>query len=385
MKNRKNLAIILILAMVLAILPACSKKPANQEGKTDQGQTEEKNEDKKDESNEANEEAKDDIKVDELKFALRDEPYKLYTLKDGKKYIRLDEFSEFLAPSMHRFAIKANDKNKRVAMREGEYNHNRKSVSKLNLDEVQFDKYELRLDKAKKEYEIGFLKGFYFVEIHDAMDFFAFLIEGDNHDEIVFKMPDHKQESVSNNRDYDWYEDQAHTGEYSDGNCGPTSMSMVLKWLDPNSASTGESCRSDVPNDGQWWNTDIVENYFDNHKVHYDSVFYRFPENITDEIDKGNIVYVCAIMREIKKNGSPESSNIGRFYDFDGGHFFLIKGYKLIKGELYYEVYDPNGWDKVYPDTNEPMGKDRLYAAREVDLAIKNWYMTVYSIYPAGK
>ena len=140
-----------------------------------------------------------------------------------------------------------------------------------------------------------------------------------------------------------------------------------------------------MPNDGQWWSTNIVEDYFKAHDIHYDDVFYKYPELITDEIDKGNIVYVCAIMKEIKENTKPESNKFGRFYGFDGGHFFLIKGYKVIDGELYFEVYDPNGWDKYYPDTNEPMGKDRLYAAREVDQAIKNWYMTVFSVYPAGK
>ena len=385
MKNTKKLLI--ILALALSLMTACSKKPAEktEEGKApvEDAETTENTEEEKEE--EPVEEAKPTIEADELKFAMRDSTYKLYSFDDGNKYIRLDEFSEFLAPSIHRFSIKANDKNKRIAMKEGEFNHNKKSVSSLDLSQVQFDEYELRLDKQSMNYKVGFLKGFYFLEVNDAMEFFDFKLEGDGKDEVVFAVPDKKQMEAANNRDYDWYEDQAHTGEYNEGNCGPTSMGMVLKWLDPNSTANGESCRNEVPNDGQWWSTNIVEDYFKAHDIHYDDVFYKYPELITDEIDKGNIVYVCAIMREIKENTKPESNKFGRFYGFDGGHFFLIKGYKVINGELYFEVYDPNGWDKYYPDTNEPMGKDRLYAAREVDLAIKNWYMTVFSIYPAGK
>ncbi|MCI5674669.1 MAG: hypothetical protein PT956_00055 [Firmicutes bacterium] len=186
----------------------------------------------------------------------------------------------------------------------------------------------------------------------------------------------------SNNRPYEWYMDQKDTGEYSNGNCGPTAVAMVLKWLDPNSTATGLSCRNDVLNNGEWWSTDIIEEYFKNHGVKYDPVYYNSSKTITDEIDKGNIVLVCIKIGYISTNDNPASSRLGKHYEGDAGHFLLIKGYEMVDDKLYYEVYDPNSWGAKYPDTGEYMGKDRLYKAEEMENALNNWWMTVYSVYP---
>ena len=159
---------------------------------------------------------------------------------------------------------------------------------------------------------------------------------------------------------------------------------MILKWLDPNSAATGESLRDEIPNNGDWWTTNIFESYFESNKMSIDDTLYKSPETITDMINNGDIVLVCLKMGEISPNKQPNSSNIGRFYGFDGGHFLLIKGYKIVDGKLYYEVYDPNNWDMKY-DNGEPMGKDRLYAATEMDKAITTWWSGIYGIKPLGK
>ena len=175
-----------------------------------------------------------------------------------------------------------------------------------------------------------------------------------------------------------------HTGKYSDGNCGPTSMAMILKWLDPNSTATGESLRDEIPNDGDWWTTNIFDSYFESNNMNIEDALYKSPETITDLLNNGDIVLVCIKMGEISPNRNPNSSNIGRFYGFDGGHFLLIKGYRIVDGKLYYEVYDPNNWDMKY-DNGEPMGKDRLYLATEMDKAITTWWSGIYGIKPLGK
>lgn len=366
MNNLKKFAI--LLAFGASFMTACQKKPAQEPAQTEAPA----------ETPEAKEEPK--VDVSKIKIDMQNFDYPLQDLGDGGKYVELDSFSEYLRPSKHRFSIKANDKNKRISMKMGEYNMEHPDFG-FNLADIKEEEYELRLDKETTKAKIKTVGGVYWVKLEDAMKVFGFKLDGEN---IVFDDPDTKKTENANNRDYNWYEDQGHTGEYNEGNCGPTSMGMVLKWLDPNSQATGESCRNEVPNDGQWWNTNIVEDYFKAHNVKFDSIFYKYPELITDEIDKGNIVYVCAIMKEIEYNNEPAKSKFGRFYKFDGGHFFLIKGYKVIDGELYFEVYDPNNWDMKYEDGTE-MGIDRLYKASEVDQAIKNWYMTVYSIYPSGK
>lgn len=375
MNNLKKLIVLLAFAMTFT---AC-KKPADKAETQVESTEKTENTEQKSEAKET--ESKEEVTVSQIKSDFVDFAYPLQDLGDGNKYIELDSFSAYLEPTKHRFSIKANDKNKRITMKLGMFNTEHPNLG-FELKDVVEDVYELRLDDKSEKYTIKTVAGVYWVKIQDAMQLFDFSLDGEN---LVFANPDTKKMENANNRDYDWYEDQGHTGEYNEGNCGPTSMAMALKWIDPNSTKTGESCRSDVPNDGEWWNTNIVEDYFKANNVKFDSVFYKYPELITNEIDKGNIVYVCAIMKEVTYNPQPDSSKFGRFYKFDGGHFFLIKGYKVIDGVLYFEVYDPNTWDMKYSETGEPMGKDRLYAAQDVDKAIKNWYMTVYSIYPNAK
>lgn len=370
MRNFKKMIILLAFGMTFV---ACQKKPAeNLKPETTQTQ---KVETETKEEVEEKAEFPNSIKID-----LQDEAYELQSFEGEDKYIGLASFSEYLKPTKHRFSIKANDKNMRINMKSGMYNFD--EVKPVVEDASKEYEYELKLDNKSTKCNIRVVEDDYCVKLQDAMEVFGFKLDGEN---IIFDNPDTKRAENANDREYEWYEDQGHTGEYSDGNCGPTSMSMALKWIDQNSTKTGELCRNDVLNDGDWWNTNIVEDYFKANNVQFDSIFYKYPEIITDEIDKGNIVYVCAIMKEIEFNPEPDSSKFGRFYEFEGGHFFLVKGYKVIDGELYLEVYDPNNWDMKYSENGEPMGKDRLYKASEVDQAIKNWYMTVYSIYPQGK
>lgn len=185
---------------------------------------------------------------------------------------------------------------------------------------------------------------------------------------------------VSNDRPYYWYMDQANTGTYRDGNCGPTSAAMVMKWLNRYSAITGESAREEYPMDGGWWSTNTLEEFFTKYRVNYQNLYYSRPDVIKNAIDRGSIVVVCMEMGYIPRNYRPDSSNKDRFYDFAGGHFLIIKGYTIENDRLYFEVYDPNNWGMTYSSNGQEMGKDRLYYSYDVDRAIKNWWQTVYEI-----
>ncbi|MCI5674939.1 MAG: C39 family peptidase [Ezakiella sp.] len=373
--------IILFLLLAMLTFTACKKKidekPVENKEITTEVKTDEKSgEDKK--SDEEN--SKEEKELNSITLKTAGVSYDLIDV-DGEKYVELIDFSNFLDSSKGRFAYQANDKNKRIQLRVGEYNYE-EPTGEFDITKATFDEFELKNKDNKLKTKIAMDGGRYAVKLDDIAKAIGFSIEDGA---IVYDEPDTKQAEVSNNRDYDWYMDQAETGEYSDGNCGPTSMAMALKWRDPNSTATGESCRNEVLNDGKWWTTNIVESYLDSNNIAYNTQFYKNAETITNEIDDGNIVFVCITMEEIKENKEPDSSKIGRFYEFGGGHFLLIKGYKIIDGELYYEVYDPNSWGSVYSETGEPMGKDRLYKASEMEKAIKNWWMTVYGIKPLGK
>ncbi|MDO5717151.1 MAG: stalk domain-containing protein [Tissierellia bacterium] len=187
---------------------------------------------------------------------------------------------------------------------------------------------------------------------------------------------------VHNDVAYDWFMDQGNTGKYSDGNCGPTSVAMVMKWLDQTSEATGESVRNWEVNGGDWWNTDIIASYFDEKKVTYEVQAFTDEAQIQKALEEGKIALLCMEMKAVSTSKYPRKDRTERFYGFDGGHFLIVKGYEMIDGKLYFEVYDPNNWGMKYKDTKEPLGKDRLYLASEVAKGIKDWWGHIFIISP---
>ena len=53
-------------------------------------------------------------------------------------------------------------------------------------------------------------------------------------------------DEVSNDVDYEWYLDQFNTGEHSLLNCGPTSVTMAIKWFDQNFTGKPRGCTKRV-------------------------------------------------------------------------------------------------------------------------------------------
>ncbi len=181
---------------------------------------------------------------------------------------------------------------------------------------------------------------------------------------------------VSNNRPYEWYMDQGDTGEFAGINCGPTSTAMILKWLNRNSLVTGESLRNEIPANGNWWSTVIIQNYMNRNGIFYFTHRYN-QQTLVDAINAGRIALVCLNMSMIERNFNAES-NIGRFYDDVTGHFIVVKGYKYIQNELYFEVYDPFSMGAEYANGIRK-GQDRLYKATEFGRAVTNWWNTIYT------
>ncbi len=183
---------------------------------------------------------------------------------------------------------------------------------------------------------------------------------------------------VGNNKAYDWYIDQADTGEYSNNNCGPSSAVMALKWLDPEFPHTAEEARKQYPAYGGWWNTTIISRYFDAHDVAYNFVFLdgndleEAVRTLAGIIAEENIAILCIDMNYVSKAKSA-TTRVGRFYDYADGHFLVVKGYVKADEKIYFEVYDPNSWGRSYPN-GEPLGKDRYYLAEELIRAAVNWY-----------
>jgi hypothetical protein len=66
---------------------------------------------------------------------------------------------------------------------------------------------------------------------------------------------------VSNEVKYEWYIDQGNTGQFSGVNCGPTSVTMAIKWADESFTGTPETARAMYHPSGGWWYTDNIIGY----------------------------------------------------------------------------------------------------------------------------
>ncbi|GAB6106828.1 cysteine peptidase family C39 domain-containing protein [Fusibacter bizertensis] len=177
---------------------------------------------------------------------------------------------------------------------------------------------------------------------------------------------------VGNNRDYEWYIDQANTGLHSDANCGPSSVAMAALWANKDSSATPEAAREAFRPSGGWWYSDDINNALDLFAVDYEVTNLDTLYDLRAIIDSGSIAIVNNSMSYIPQNEN-ENEHVNRFYSFDSGHYFIVKGYLLVDDKTYFEVYDPNNWGAVYAD-EAPKGKDRYFEATALMDSIENWY-----------
>jgi len=179
----------------------------------------------------------------------------------------------------------------------------------------------------------------------------------------------------SNNVDYDWYFDQGNTGAFSFVNCGPSSVSMAIKWTDETFDRTPEDARNTFRPNGGWWNTNDITSYLDRFNVSNYTTFLYDIDIVKEEIDKGNIAILCLEMYYI----SPQKKNhwhVDKFYSAntkEWGHFIVVKGYKLVDNQILYEVYDPYNFDKTYSD-GQTKGVDRYYRGGDLNEATNKWW-----------
>lgn len=194
---------------------------------------------------------------------------------------------------------------------------------------------------------------------------------------------------VGNNRDYEWYVDQALTGEHRNNNCGPASVEMAMRWVREDFTGTAEEAREHFMPEGGWWYTDQVMDYF---KLHEQEISYLFFDtsdkdkginDLKESIESGNIVLLCLDMGYVSREFEWES-RINRFYSYDDGHFLIVKGYAEVDDKTYFEVYDPNNWNQTYEDGTQ-RGKDRYYEAEMLIDAVYEWWTIGYVIGEKGE
>lgn len=183
------------------------------------------------------------------------------------------------------------------------------------------------------------------------------------------------QKEKSNNVNYTWYLDQMNSGVHNLVNCGPSTVTMAIKWYNQQFTGTAEDARNTYRSEGGWWYTNDIINYLDKYSVPNYTIALSDINLVVNEIDKGNIVIICLDMHYLSES---ETSNwhLDKFYStgaYGWGHFFVVKGYKTVDSQLLFEIYDPYSFGRAYSD-NTLKGIDRFYRSTEIDASTNVWW-----------
>ena len=193
--------------------------------------------------------------------------------------------------------------------------------------------------------------------------------------------------SVENDRLYDWYCDQYGTGTYQYINCGPTSVAMAIWWSDPESTVTPLDARNTYRPEGGWWYTSDIVNYLNDNGI--TSEYFDYNNETTalkSKLDAGYNVILCLDMFYIRSESNSQH-RVDKFYntnDTGWGHFIVVKGYKIVDGNLFFEVFDPFSINKKYQDGTYK-GKNRYYRSSDLFTATQNWWAKMIVVHPKGK
>jgi hypothetical protein len=236
----------------------------------------------------------------------------------------------------------------------------------------------------------NFMQGFsYQVDAEDKKNtIFWKMSAANNPNTLPWGLGGFLKSTCSNNRAYEWYNDQANTGSYSSNNCGPASTTMAAKWSEPAFSKTPADARAAYSPAGGWWYTADIDKYLiDNNIPHYfttlSSTVSGTQQVIRTLLDEQLIVILCLDMYYIQPEMGTDR-RVDKFYTastIGWGHFIVVKGYKIVDNNFYFEVYDPYSFGKVYSD-NVLKGRNRYYRTNDIFNATSQWWNYAIVITP---
>ena len=198
------------------------------------------------------------------------------------------------------------------------------------------------------------------------------------------------QKSLSSNLNYEWYTDQGSSGTYAAFNCGPASVTMAIKWADPGFTKTAQDARQIYRSDGGWWYTSDIDNYLSANNIPHAIIplsgsAAETGNILTHQLDNLQIVILCIDMDKIRRS-TDSSYRVDKFYNTSPGwgHFFVVKGYRVTDGELFFQIYDPYSLGLTYPDDSF-RGKNRYYRSGDVAAAADPWWNNAFVIARKGE
>lgn len=197
------------------------------------------------------------------------------------------------------------------------------------------------------------------------------------------------QQTASNDCSYPWYMDQAYTGPFSYYNCGPTCVTMACKWSDSAFAKTPEDARNAYrPEGGDWYPDDITfylrDSHVPNSTLALPATAEGMMQTLKRQVDLHQIAILLLDMHYVRFANNVRS-HADNFYATNDttGHFIIIKGYKQVDDEMFFEVYDPGSMTKTYED-GSLVGKDRYYRSEDLFEATKNYWPKAFIVAKKG-
>lgn len=193
--------------------------------------------------------------------------------------------------------------------------------------------------------------------------------------------------------DYSPYCNQYENTPAPNNNCGPACAAMAVNWGHTRAKMTPEMARSFNTAQSQWnpGNCRDCINMYGGGTVHAAPVNLPFhyedeqvPELyarfLKETIDAGKMVLTVLNNGDNTYNANP-GQHTHRFYQSNANHIMLYKGYRVVDGVTWIEVYDPAGAgsDAKYADGSWK-GENRYYLATDLAKAIKNKQIGIVTV-----
>ena len=181
------------------------------------------------------------------------------------------------------------------------------------------------------------------------------------------------KQSISNDRPYKWYYNQAGTGKYATINCAPTCATMAMKWADSSYTGTVQDARDYFPQNTGLWGMGTIATFLTDHGCHYKSVNLggnaeKTRNILKAQLDGGHILIIIYAMASIRSYvGTAPDPRVDRYYPEGDGfnHCLVIFGYKQVDDEFYFQVNDPWCWS-YYNKEGTLCGNGRFYRYEDI-------------------
>ena len=197
-------------------------------------------------------------------------------------------------------------------------------------------------------------------------------------------------DSKSNNAEREVYLEQHNSTTFPNSNCAPSCAAMAINWANPRAQMTVEMARS-FNKDIELWTDDIIvqclASYGTTHAVHdldliswsleVEEITRGYGDLVKKLIDEGKIIIMSMRMQDITyiHDQSVPVPHTNTYYKgAEGNHAIIIKGYRIVDGITWAEVYDPWSQGYTYSDGTYK-GKDRYYTISDLALSIKGRYL----------